>query len=336
MKIEPTPITLGTSGLGRHSEPGSAEERAAVEVAIDLLTSRHGFVDTSNNYAAGRSEAVLGIALRELGMDGSRVISKVDQDPETGVFDRDRVLRSFEETTARLGVDRLPLLHLHDPYSVSFEDTISIGGAVQGLIELRSAGVVDAIGVAAAPVPLMAKYVETGVFDAVLIHNRFTLVDHSAETVFADAKARGMAVFNAAPFGSGLLVKGRIPVRSTPIGPPATSCWSGPSGCSGCVRSTGRRWLPQRCTTRCGPRWSIPRSSGCRDRIVVSSSTSWSRRRSRRGCGAPSTTWVRHLPRWTTAITPERCRCSAPRPAARERGAGDGVRSPDRRTTLRR
>jgi D-threo-aldose 1-dehydrogenase len=208
MKIEPTPIILGTSGLGRHSEPGSAEERAAVDVAIDLLTSRHGFVDTSNNYAGGRSEAVLGIALRELGMDGSRVISKVDQDPETGVFDRDRVLRSFEETTARLGVDRLPLLHLHDPYSVSFEDTISIGGAVQGLIELRSAGVVDAIGVAAAPVPLMAKYVETGVFDAVLIHNRFTLVDSSAETVFADAKARGMAVFNAAPFGSGLLVKG--------------------------------------------------------------------------------------------------------------------------------
>ncbi|WP_285363507.1 aldo/keto reductase [Microbacterium sp. LMC-P-041] len=208
MRIEPTAITLGTSGLGRHSEPGSAEERAAVDVAIDLLTSRHGFVDTSNNYSAGRSEAVIGIALRELGMDGSRVISKVDQDPETGVFDRDRVLRSFEETTARLGVDRLPLLHLHDPYSVSFEDTISIGGAVQGLIELRSAGVVDAIGVAAAPVPLMAKYVETGVFDAVLIHNRFTLVDHSAESVFADAKARGMAVFNAAPFGSGLLVKG--------------------------------------------------------------------------------------------------------------------------------
>jgi len=208
MRIEPTAITLGTSGLGRHSEPGSAEERAAVDVAIDLLTSRHGFVDTSNNYSAGRSEAVIGIALRELGLDGSRVISKVDQDPETGVFDRDRVLRSFEETTARLGVDRLPLLHLHDPYSVSFEDTISIGGAVQGLIELRSAGVVDAIGVAAAPVPLMAKYVETGVFDAVLIHNRFTLVDHSAESVFADAKARGMAVFNAAPFGSGLLVKG--------------------------------------------------------------------------------------------------------------------------------
>ena len=158
--------------------------------------------------SSGRSEAVLGIALRELGADGSRVISKVDQDPETGVFDRDRVLRSFEETTARLGVDRLPLLHLHDPDSVTFEESISIGGAVQGLIELRSAGVVDAIGVAAAPVPLMAKYVETGVFDAVLIHNRFTLVDHSAEPVFADAKARGMAVFNAAPFGSGLLVKG--------------------------------------------------------------------------------------------------------------------------------
>lgn len=81
-------------------------------------------------------------------------------------------------------------------------------GAVAGLIELRDSGRVDAIGVAAAPVPLMARYVGTGVFDAVLIHNRFTLVDQSAAPVFADAQERGMTVFNAAPFGSGLLVTG--------------------------------------------------------------------------------------------------------------------------------
>lgn len=211
MKINPSPLTLGTSGLGGGTEPGSAEERAAVEVAIDLLTSPHRFIDTSNNYASGRAEAVIGIALRELGLDGAKVISKVDQDPETGAFDRDRVLRSFEETTNRLGVERLPLLHLHDPYTVTFEEATSPSGAVQGLIELRDAGAVDAIGVAAAPVPLMARYVETGLFDAVLVHNRLTLVDESAAPVFADAKARGMTVFNAAPFGSGLLAKGPRP-----------------------------------------------------------------------------------------------------------------------------
>lgn len=207
--LDVTPLTLGTSGLGRGTEPGSSEEDAAVETAIDLLTSEHGFVDTSNNYAGGRSEAVLGLAIARLGASaGAKVISKVDCDPDSGRFDRDRVLRSFDETTIRLGVERLPLLHLHDPYTVTFEEAMGPNGAVAGLIELRESGRVDAIGVAAAPVPLMARYVETGAFEAVLIHNRFTVVDQSAASVFAEAQKRGMTVFNAAPFGSGILVTG--------------------------------------------------------------------------------------------------------------------------------
>lgn len=209
MALNVSPLTLGTSGLGKDTEPGSAEEDAAVAVALDLLQSTHAFVDTSNNYSRGRSEAVLGLAIARLGAEaGSRVISKVDCDPETGAFDRDRVLRSFEETTTRLGVDRVPLLHLHDPYTVTFDEAMGRGGAVEGLIELRESGRVDAIGVAAGPVPLMRRYVETDVFDAVLIHNRFTVVDQSAAPVFQAAQARDMTVFNAAPFGAGILATG--------------------------------------------------------------------------------------------------------------------------------
>jgi len=209
MTLNVSPLTLGTSGLGRGTEPGSVDEDAAVAFAERLFAGTHAFVDTSNNYAGGRSEAVLGLAIAHVGVDAAtRVISKVDAEPGSGVFDRDRVLRSFDETTARLGVDRLPLLHLHDPYSVTFEQAMGRGGAVEGLIELRESGRVDAIGVAAGPVPLMARYVQTGVFDAVLIHNRLTVVDRSAEPVFADARDRGMTVFNAAPFGAGILATG--------------------------------------------------------------------------------------------------------------------------------
>ena len=209
MTLNVSLLTLGTSGLGRDTVPGSAEEESAVEFAQRLFESSHAFLDTSNNYAGGRSEAVLGLAMARIGADAvTRVISKVDCEPGSGVFDRDRVLRSFDETTARLGVDRLPLLHLHDPYTVTFDEAMGRSGAVEGLIELRESGRVDVIGVAAGPVPLMARYVETGVFDAVLIHNRMTLVDRSAEPVFADARERGMTVFNAAPFGAGILATG--------------------------------------------------------------------------------------------------------------------------------
>jgi D-threo-aldose 1-dehydrogenase len=210
-----SPLTIGTSPLGRGTAQGSPEEAEAVDLARAMLTSAHAFVDTSNNYAQGRSESVLGLALSALG-GGQRagVISKVDCEPGTGVFDRERVLRSFDETAGRLGLDTLPLLHLHDPYSVTFAEAMGPGGAVEALIELRDSGRVGAIGVAAGPAPLMQRYVDTGAFDAVLVHNRFTLVDQSAAGVFATAHAKGMTVFNAAPFGAGILASGAKPGAS--------------------------------------------------------------------------------------------------------------------------
>lgn len=208
----PSPLTLGLSTLGRDTTGGSAEERDAIRFAERVLTSGHTYVDTSNNYAAGRSEAVLGAAaIRRGAARSADIITKVDVDPITGRFDRDRVLRSFDESRARLGVDTIPLLHLHDPDMLTMSEALGPGGAVEGLIELRSSGAVGAIGIAGGHIPMMSAYVSSGVFDAVLCHNRFTIVDHSATALFEDARRRGMVVFNAAPFGAGLLSGGPRP-----------------------------------------------------------------------------------------------------------------------------
>jgi D-threo-aldose 1-dehydrogenase len=64
---------------------------------------------------------------------------------------------------------------------------------------------------------------DTGTFDAVLSHNRFTLADRGAANLFADAKARGITVFNAAPFGGGILAgsagaAGQYAYRPAPAG----------------------------------------------------------------------------------------------------------------------
>lgn len=204
-----SPITLGTSSLGAGTSPGDPEESTAVELAQVMLHGPYALVDTSNNYAKGRSEAVLGLARAKGGTAAGRsVVTKADQDPETGSFDRDRVRRSFEESCQRLGVDRLELLHLHDPYSVTFDEATAPGGAIAGMLELKEEGLVDAIGIAAGTVSLMRQYVATGAFDVLLTHNRFTLVDRSALPLIEDAVERGMGVFNAAPFGGSLLARG--------------------------------------------------------------------------------------------------------------------------------
>jgi D-threo-aldose 1-dehydrogenase len=54
----------------------------------------------------------------------------------------------------------------------------------------------------------MRQYLATGVFDAVISHNRYTLVDQSAEPLLNDAAQREIAFVNAAPYGGGMLVKG--------------------------------------------------------------------------------------------------------------------------------
>ncbi|KAE8765925.1 aldo/keto reductase [Georgenia thermotolerans] len=194
------PVTLGTTVLGKR-------ESANPELADALLASPFPQIDTSNVYAAGQSEKLLGDAIGRAGglPAGKTVFSKVDQHPETGRFDGDRVLRSFEETLERLRLDRLPLLHLHDPYTITFAEAMAPGGAVEALTRLRDEGAVDAIGIAAGTRELVERYVSSDAFDAVLTHNRYTLVDRSAERILQLAAERDMAVFNAAPFGGGIL-----------------------------------------------------------------------------------------------------------------------------------
>jgi D-threo-aldose 1-dehydrogenase len=76
------------------------------------------------------------------------------------------------------------------------------------LVKLRDEGVIDHIGVAGGPIDLMLQYLATGLFEAAISHNRYTLVDQSAEPLMEDARRRNIAFVNAAPFGGGMLVKG--------------------------------------------------------------------------------------------------------------------------------
>lgn len=200
-------LTLGTSGLGRGTRRGE-DDGDALALAAAMLDGPFRAVDTSNAYAEGRSEEVLGDALRARGATSSTpatILTKVDRDPDTGAFDRDRVWRSFEESRARLGLERVDLLHLHDPYTVTVEEALAPGGAVEGLRELKEQGLARTIGIAAGPLDLLERYVTEGGLDVLLTHNRFTLVDGDARDLLETARAHGMGTMNAAPFGGGIL-----------------------------------------------------------------------------------------------------------------------------------
>ena len=208
-----TPICFGTSPLASMAflYGYAVEEERAVATVVAAFDSPINFLDTSNGYGEdGLAERRIGAAIRRAGGLPSHVVlaTKVDPDPRTGDFSGDRVRASLEESMERLGLDRIALLHLHDPERIPFEEGVAPGGPMAAMVELRERGLVEHLGVAGGPVRLLQQYLDTGEFEVVLSHNRYTLLDRSAEPLFRFAAARGLGVLNAAPYGGGMLSKG--------------------------------------------------------------------------------------------------------------------------------
>lgn len=205
--LEVSALCLGGGPLGSMPRLFGVETPAerGVQTVLAALDSPIRFIDTSNGYSDGESERRIGEALRRVGGVPAGVVVETKTDPKDGDYSGDRVRRSVEESMARLGLDRLPLVHLHDPEFHEFDDIAGPGGAVDALVALRESGVVGAIGLAGGDVRVMARYLALEVFDVLLVHNRWTLVDRSAGALVREARRQGMGVLNAAVYGGGIL-----------------------------------------------------------------------------------------------------------------------------------
>ena len=161
-----TPICFGTSPLASMAElyGYAVEEERAVATVQAAFDSPVNFLDTSNGYGEdGTAERRIGVAIRQAGglPTGVVLATKVDPDPRTGDFSGDRVRASLEESMERLGVDRIALLHLHDPERITFEEGVAPGGPVEALVDLRERGLAEHVGVAGGPVGLLRRYLDT-------------------------------------------------------------------------------------------------------------------------------------------------------------------------------
>jgi D-threo-aldose 1-dehydrogenase len=116
--------------------------------------------------------------------------------------------RSVERSLKLLGLDRLPLVYLHDPEHITFEEAMAPHGPVEALRRCKEELLIEHIGVAGGPIDLMTRFVETGLFEAAISHNRYTLLNTEADPFWDVCQKYGVGVVNAAPYGSGMLAKG--------------------------------------------------------------------------------------------------------------------------------
>jgi D-threo-aldose 1-dehydrogenase len=211
--LEVTPVCVGGGPLGSMPENFGYDVSAerGIATARRALDGRINFLDTAAGYSDGESERRIGAALASAGAGlpaGFVLATKVDRDLDTGDFSGDQVRRSAEGSLARLGLDTIQLLYLHDPEHISFDEGMAPGGPVEELLKLKGEGVAQHIGVAGGPVALMSRYLKTGAFEALITHNRWTLIDRSAGDLIDEAVELGVGVVNGAPFGGGILAKG--------------------------------------------------------------------------------------------------------------------------------
>jgi D-threo-aldose 1-dehydrogenase len=207
-----TQLCLGGAPLGNMPETFaySVPEERALETVRAVLDSPINFLDTAASYGDGEGERRMGLAITNHGglPQGFVLETKADRDLTTGEFSGDQMRRSVERSLRLLGVDRLQLVHLHDPEHTTFASAMTKNGPVEALVSMKEEGIIANLGVAGGPIDMEIRYVETGAFEAVITHNRYTLLDQSAAPLLQIAHERGLGVLNAAPYGSGILAKG--------------------------------------------------------------------------------------------------------------------------------
>jgi D-threo-aldose 1-dehydrogenase len=210
--LQVTGLCIGAAPLG--NMPATFDYAVGEERALETLRAVFAgpikFVDTAASYGDGESERRIGTVLREIGglPQGFVLASKADRDLKTGDFSGDQMRRSVERSLRLLGLEQIQLMYLHDPEHITFEEAMVAGGPVEVLQKCKEEGLIAHLGVAGGPLDLMARFVETDLFEVAISHNRYTLLHSSADGFWDLCGRHGVAAVNAAPYGSGILAKG--------------------------------------------------------------------------------------------------------------------------------
>ena len=206
-------LSFGTSALGDMPDTYgySVDEGRARETINAIFESECNLIDTSRNYGFGNAEKRIGQVIQERGglPDGFVISTKLDRDMKTQKFDATRARKSIEESLDALKVDSIGLLHLHDPeHCRDITEITSQHGSLTELFKMKEEGLAETVGLAMGKTDLMLEIIKDWPFDAIINHNRFTILNRNADELYNYAYTNNISIINAAPYASGVLAKG--------------------------------------------------------------------------------------------------------------------------------
>jgi D-threo-aldose 1-dehydrogenase len=231
-----TAMGFGSAPLGNYLRPLSEEDCDRTLSAAWDCGMR--YFDTAPFYGLGLSERRVGRMLAGKRRDDFILSSKVgrllvpcEKDEVNGAFfvetpqvrfhydySYDGVMRSYEESLERLGLDRIDILYVHDICAfvhggrdgseARIRELMDTGGW-RALTELRDTGEIRAIGAGVNEWEPCARLLELADPDLFLIAGRYTLLEQMPiDTLFPQCAQRGVGIVAGGPYNSGILAGG--------------------------------------------------------------------------------------------------------------------------------
>ncbi|MER9935006.1 aldo/keto reductase [Mesorhizobium sp. M0088] len=234
--LEVTEVSFGGAALGGLYRACSRE--AAMETLQGAWDAGLRYFDTAPFYGFGLSERRFGDFLRYKPRDSYVLSTKVgrlfrpvpdDQVPDHSYVDPlpfaldydysyDGIMRSVEFSYARLGLNRIDILFVHDigAYTHGVEKTKLhfrdlMDGGLKALEELKRSGVISAYGLGVNEVQICLDVMREAPLDCILLASRYSLLDRSAEAELLPlCRARQTSLVIGGVFNSGILATGPV------------------------------------------------------------------------------------------------------------------------------
>ncbi|GAV02736.1 hypothetical protein RvY_13263 [Ramazzottius varieornatus] len=204
---------LGFGGSALGGIFGNVDEAKAIQTVHLALKQGVNYIDTAPWYGDGQSESILGKALASVPRKTFYIGTKVGRYKPAGSnvadmfdFSAERVIRSVDESLARLSLSYVDVIQIHD-HEFAPNVELLLHETLPALEKIQASGKARFIGITGYPVHSLQEIVQKSAvpIDTVLSYCRYGLFNRDLKDVIPLFKEEGVGVINAAPTGMGLL-----------------------------------------------------------------------------------------------------------------------------------
>lgn len=211
-KTQRVRLAFGTAPLrGPVFDPQPVDE--ALHTLNYALDRGLNFIDTAPAYGAGETEGLIGRVLAGRPRHSVTLQTKAGRLPnqvhnELFNFSKDGIQRSVENSLKNFGVDFIDRVLIHDP-DESYRDALD--NALPVLHDLKTQGVIGAVGAGMNQWQMLADFARHGGFDCFLLAGRYTLLEQGAADFMTLCAEKGIDVMLGGVFNGGILATGATP-----------------------------------------------------------------------------------------------------------------------------